>query len=280
MGSIGGDDGALTLPNLINSVKAAGAAPVVGSARGELSRPTFKATCTGKDVDVCRLSSAVDGSDIQDLIDLQVSYLNDTLSTAEWAANVSVQTDWKLLTIFSGLDDAVFYNTSTPGQATSPAVFTENLERLLQSIYSTFPNTFVNLVMLPEEFNPEITTSRLTCKLFKWYSEHAGIHWTDTRTWVNTSRTYNAIFIEIARRWKAKGLLDFGVSLQPFMQSAHLSMSDMDTLDCFHPNLASHQGMAVGLWNNMQATSFAEKAVSWKAAPNTTCPNSSSRLVV
>ena len=69
-----------------------------------LSSPQFKATCVIRDADaVCRLNEAVDGSDLEDLIDLQVGYLNRTLTTADWAANVSVQEDWKLLTIFSGL---------------------------------------------------------------------------------------------------------------------------------------------------------------------------------
>ena len=101
--SIGGDRGALTLPNLIASVKQDGPS-LVGPSLGVLSRPQFKATCDKRDADaVCRLNAAVDGSDLEDLIDLQVGYLNRTLTTADWAANVSVQEDWKLLTIFSGL---------------------------------------------------------------------------------------------------------------------------------------------------------------------------------
>ena len=69
--SIGGDVGAITLPNLINSVKSG--AELVGPSVGSLSKPQVKATCTGADVDhVCRLNAAVDGSDLQDLIDLQV----------------------------------------------------------------------------------------------------------------------------------------------------------------------------------------------------------------
>ena len=177
--SIGGDENAVTLPNFVKQVKSTGT-PLVGAAVGTLSRPTYKATCQGRQIDsVCRLSAAVDGSDLQDLIDLQVDYLNRTLKTASWAANVSVEEDWKLLTIFSGLDDAVFYNaTDAAKQPTSPEVFATNLDRLLQLVYSALPRTFVNLVLLPESFSPNVTTSRLSCKFFKWYTNHAGIHWT------------------------------------------------------------------------------------------------------
>jgi len=277
--SIGGDKNAVTLPNLIAAVKGNG--ELVGPSNGTLSQPQIKATCAGKDIDVCRLSAAVDGCDLQDLIDLQVKYLNHTLSTARWAANVNIQEDWKLLTIFSGLDDAVFYNATEPRkQPTSPELFTTNLDRLLQSIYAVFPKTFVNIVLLPEHFEPSVTTAHLTCKLFKWYSTHEGIHWTDTQLWIAAIKRYNEIIIEVANTWNTKGLKDFGVSLQPFMQEAQLESSDMDSLDCFHPNLASHQGMAVALWNNMHASSSAEKSRNWKQPQNATCPTSTSRLVL
>ena len=86
--SIGGDKGAITLPNFMQEVKQNG--KLVGPATGSLSLPKVKATCAGSEIDrVCRLSAAVDGSDLQDLMDLQVGYLNHTLNTATWAANIS-----------------------------------------------------------------------------------------------------------------------------------------------------------------------------------------------
>merc|ERR1711912_227648 len=136
----------------------------MGPALGSLSKPTVKAPCSGSDVDrVCRLSAAVDGSDLQDLISLQVGYLNHTLRSASWAANVSITQDWKLLTIFSGLDDVVFYNeTDATKQPTTPDLFQHNLDALLEAVYRAFPRTFVNLVMLPEQFHPSITTDGFT----------------------------------------------------------------------------------------------------------------------
>jgi len=249
---------------------------------GTLAKPQLKATCAQEDIDsVCRLSAAVDGCDLQDLIDLQVKYLHHTLSNATWAANVNIREDWKLLTIFSGLDDAVFYNATEPHKLpTSPELFASNLNQLLESVYAVLPRTFVNIVMLPEKFEPSVTTTHLTCKFFKWYSIHAGIHWTDTQLWIATIKRYNEIIKEVAKMWSAKGLKDFGVSLQPFMQEAPLQQSDMDSLDCFHPNLAAHQGMAVALWNNMHASSPADKSNNWKQPQNATCPTSTSRLVL
>ena len=131
--SIGGDPGAITLPNLINSVKST--VKLVGPSVGSLAQPQLKTTCTGADVEhVCRLNAAVDGSDLQDLRDLQVGYLRDTLSNAPWAANISISKDWKLLTIFSGLDDVVFYNATDPTkQSTNTTLFAANLDHLLQA---------------------------------------------------------------------------------------------------------------------------------------------------
>lgn len=277
--SIGGDTNAVTLPNLIAATKSNG--QLVGAAIGTLQKPTLKATCSGNDVDACRLSAAVDGSDLQDLIDLQVSYLKRTLSNASWASGVDASKDWKLLTIFSGLDDAVFYNsTDVTKHPTSPELFATNLNRLLQAISDSFPRTFVNLMLLPENFDPRVTTSRLTCKFFKWYSNTQGIHWTDTKLWVPAIKVFNEIIKNVADAWNSKGMKEFGVSPQPLMQAAQLEQSDLDTLDCFHPNLESHQGMAVGLWNNMLAASFSEKSTNWKHPQNITCPSAASRLVL
>merc|ERR1712232_166022 len=108
--------------------------------------------------------------------------------------------------------------------------------------------------------------------------EHESIHWTDTKEWIPTIKRNNQIINDVALEWNAKGLDDFGVGLQPFMKDAPLIGSDFDTIDCFHPNLASHQGMAKGLWNNMLTSSFSAKATNWKDMQNATCPTPESRL--
>ena len=102
----------------------------------------------------------------------------------------------------------------------------------------------------------------------------------DTTLWIAAIKRYNQILKATAAAWKAKGLADFGVSLQPFMQEAKLDGADMDTADCFHPNLASHQRMAIALWNNMLASSPEAKSRDWKEPQNATCPTAGSRLVV
>lgn len=267
----------MTLPNFIAAVKGR---PLVGGSHGELAKPTVKAPCSGADVDrVCRLSAAVDGSDVQDLIDMQVGYLRDHLDNAPWAVNVSRTRDWKLLSIFTGLDDVVFYNTTNPNKTSTPAaLFEANVNKLLTAIHTELPRTYVNMIMLPEEFNPSVTTSRIPCKLFKWYSELMGIHWTTTTGWLQTIRSFNQILVKVASQWRLKRLGDFSVSLQPFNRHTNLTKEDFDTADCFHPNLKAHQGMAVGLWNNMLAQTEQDKKTSWSSTDVPQCPTESSRL--
>lgn len=86
--------------------------------------------------------------------------------------------------------------------------------------------------------------------------------------------------VRTAARWKARKLPDFAVALQPFMRQAPLAASDMDSADCFHPNLASHRGMAVALWNNMLAGSWMDKGSNFKQGQNVTCPSAASRLAI
>jgi len=256
--------------------------PLVGSAKGILGQPHPGQVCTGRDIDeVCRLSAASDGSDVQDLINVQVDYLKDVITHAPWAANVSMANDWKHLTILTGLDDVVFYNVTNKDKTpTSPELLEANIESLLLSIQKALPKTYVSLLVLPEQIDPQVTKSRLTCKLFRWESSLLGIHWTQLETWTETIKVYNQVYERVAKRWKDKRLTDFGVSLMPFLLDHPFGKGDFDVADCFHPNLASHQGFAVGLWNNLLAKSHGERSTSWSSNSTIACPTEQSRVVV
>ena len=68
--------------------------------------------------------------------------------SAPWAANISLVRDWKLLTIFTGLDDVVFYNSTVqpPTKSSTPAdLFATNFDKLLTAIHEQLPKTFVNM---------------------------------------------------------------------------------------------------------------------------------------
>jgi len=155
--SIGGDDNATTLPNFMKQFTPT----LVGQALGKLWHPQMHHPCTGDDIEnTCRLSSAFDGASIQQLIQYQVDYLNTTLRTAKFASKVDVDKDWKLITIFSGLDDAVFAYPpyAKPYVPRNASLLEADLDELLTRLKAAFPKKlFVNVIGLPVNFDPNVT---------------------------------------------------------------------------------------------------------------------------
>jgi len=120
----------------------------------------------------------------------------------------------------------------------------------------------------------------MKCRLFKWFSQQGrGVIWTNTSKWIAAIKQYNAAYARVVQRWTDKRDKDFGVTIQPMMVHSKLPASAFDTTDCFHPTLATHQKMAVGLWNNMLAKSNKEKVSQWSDTDQPACPDSSARII-
>jgi len=73
---------------------------------------------------------------------------------------------------------------------------------------------------------------------------------------------------------------DFAVVIQPCFRNGHIpNIEWLSTLDCFHPSLVAHNGMATALWNNMLTPAKYKKS---KLDPNDVpmCPDDSTLLYV
>lgn len=60
---------------------------------------------------------------------------------------------WTVLTLFSGLSDAVFATEKQGGPPTTAAVYRAELQRVLERIPQIFPRVFINVISLPLNIN-------------------------------------------------------------------------------------------------------------------------------
>mmetsp|Transcript_6514 Transcript_6514/g.24314 ORF Transcript_6514/g.24314 Transcript_6514/m.24314 type:complete len:172 (-) Transcript_6514:159-674(-) len=102
---------------------------------------------------------------------------------------------------------------------------------------------------------PNVTVATAGCRLFKWASESFGIYWTDLGLWHSSILEYNQMLVRLVQRWQAKtctpGNCTMAVALRLPMLETNIGLSELDTLDCFHPNLRFAEAVAIEIWNEM-----------------------------
>jgi len=85
---------------------------------------------------------------------------------------------------------------------------------------------------------------------------------------------------EITEEWQAKNLPEFNVVIQPFttrVNATGFDITNLSTLDCFHPSLKSHKEFAIATWNSLltpkkDKLDYFDKNIPFK------CPTASDRL--
>lgn len=277
--SVGGDPGAWTLPNLLRvyggNEKATGSS--IGVRRGI---HTSDRGCEGGDVALCNLNAGVDGANMRRLLP-QVEYLSRLLgSGGERDAPFRNHTgDWKVVTIFAGIADAVF-SAAPEGRGPTPTPdFRASFERVLWAIKARLGGrVYVNVLALPRRLSHVESTIRdnVGCKLFYALSHLPGgpVRWTDPASWDRAIDEYNEVMQLVVR--KHAGLdPSFVVVFQPFLRDLLLESQMLEHMDCLHPNRLLAGNMSVALWNSMIGAKAVE-AIDFLAEP--LCPSEATRL--
>jgi len=254
--SIGGDEGAITIPNFISTF----VPDLVGAAKGQ----HLLEYCAGPFcpdfqyhpvVDV--FNAAQSGGMIMNLPTHEMDYL---LKQVALNPNVDIKNDWKLLTILIGANDICSCCDGNLSY-TGPDAFEKYLTATLERVRSTLPRTFVNLILgfnLSEVYN--LGRKTLYCethqRVFTFecnciFEKNA----TQTRLEVDVyTQLYNQRIFKIADYYKAQKYSDFAVVVQPFLyktNATNFPESFLSTFDCFHPSLLAHETFATALWNSM-----------------------------
>ena len=275
--SAGGDPGALTLPNLLRSL--GGNVNVTGFSLGvRAGIHTADGGCEGPDVAVCQLNAAVDGASMLRVLP-QVEYLAKMLGhcTRCSAPFKNHADDWKLVTLFAGVADAVFASATGGGGPTPLADFETSFERVLHAIRTQLGGrVFLNVLALPRHLSlvEPIVRAHVGCEIC-YVMSRVSVRWTDVELWDRAVDGYNEVMQSVIRKRYPFGDPSFVVAFRPFLRDLLLTGDMVEHLDCLHPNSLLARNMSVALWNSMISRE-ATTAIDFKAAP--LCPNEDTRL--
>jgi len=282
--SIGGDKNATTLANFLKTYNPLLQGPSHGSHLVELCYgplcPPYQYRPT---LDV--LDAAQSGAMMTDLVTHEMDYLLKELAANH---NISMANDWKVLTILIGANDLCASCTYLGGYL-SPDDFEAHMSKLLESVRTNIPRVFVQLV---EMFNlsqvydlslktPSCATIHrdvfIECDCI--FSKGAN----NTRQLVDEyAQEYNARLVALAAYYQSLKYPTFTVVAQPFGRNTmikNMPPSLLSTLDCFHPSLMAHEGMAIALWNNM-LTPAAMKKTYLNLTDTPLCPTPDTLLYI
>jgi phospholipase B1 len=280
--SMGGDEGAVTLPNFFKYFNPA----LVGASQG-----TYPAeVCYGNNCPAIRYlpnqdanNAAKSGSMVFDMVSLQLNYLIRQLNMNPL---MDVQQDWKVMTILVGTNDLCASCTFNLTYLTADD-YENNLMGTLERIRTNLPRTFVNIVTgfnVSQAYDISLKTSRcanvsrplfIQCDCI--FDPKAGA----IREEIDAHLTqFNQRAVNVAAYYQRKAYDNFAVVVQPFSVDTHIS--DLPTrfisrLDCFHPSKSGQEAMAVALWNNM-LTPAAKKKTSLNMSDAPICPTQDTLL--
>lgn len=227
--------------------------------------------CPEKDFSICGLNAAVDGARVG-WLHMQADWLEKRL---ESLANGTWRDDWKMVSIFTGLDDVVF-GPSNNHSVTPPTridLLEQEFDQLFESFEARFPKLLVNVLALPENFSANTTVSKNECKLFKWISKKLGISWTDMSLWHDAILQYNQMLQRVVQRWHQRACTpsrcQMAVALRRPVLRTRIGLAELDAADCFHPNLRLAEAMAIDMWNEMWGGPMpdAELGLRWTQRP-------------
>lgn len=280
--SMGGDSGAITLPNFIKYFNPA----LVGYSKG-----TYPAeVCYGDNCPSVRYypntdanNAAKSGSMVFDMVSTQLNYL---IRQANQNPLINVQQDWKVLTIMIGAND-LCASCSFNLTYLSADDYEMNLMGTLERIRASLPRTFVNIIPgfnISQAYDLSLKTPRcanITRPLFiqcdcLFKPENGAIRKDiDSRI-----AAFNQKAINVASYYQRKAYDNFAVVVHPFLMNTQLSTissSFISRLDCFHPSKPGQEALATALWNSM-LTPAAKKKTSLNMSDVPICPTQDSLI--
>ncbi|XP_012507870.1 PREDICTED: phospholipase B1, membrane-associated [Propithecus coquereli] len=239
--SIGGD-GVLethtTLPNILKKFN-----------------PYLLGFSTGTLEETKGLNVAVEGARARDM----PAQAWDLVERMKTSPEINLEEDWKLVTLFIGINDLCHYCENLEAQ--SAQEYAQHIQQALDILYEELPRTFVNVVEVMELASLYQAQGR-TCATLAGQSNCSCLRYAQNSLEMQELKTVNWNFQSAISRfsyWHQYGQReDFAVVVQPFFQNTLAPLnerSDPDftffSEDCFHFSEHAHAEMAIALWNNM-----------------------------
>lgn len=289
--AMGGDPHSVTVPNFLRHYRA----DLVGASRGtHLVELCHGSWCPPDEVAYRpasdRFNAAQTGA-MSGNLGMEAKYL---LQQVRHHPAVNVAQDWKLLTVFIGVNDVcqVACRNDTAGVADA---FESKVLLNLERIRERLPRTLVVLMELPDASQVHWFANRHTrCLMSQPFimMECPCAMGSEDARWDMRLLTadYNGRLQRVAAKMNRlvaalqpdRALQDFAVVTLPFMRDTDLRedvpQHFMSKLDCFHPSLAAHQAMAAAYWRSLFQP-HAQKATRLTDASGVFCPGEADRIV-
>ncbi|KAI8084633.1 uncharacterized protein BX664DRAFT_266357 [Halteromyces radiatus] len=250
--AIGGDSGAITLPNIMNHYTPVKKGPSVGT--------TLATTCNII-ADTCssiqytpsadQLNGALSGA-MSFNLQTELGYV---LSQMKSISGIDVQNDWKMITIQIGSNDQCASCNSTHASQVTADQYGANIENAILTIKNGSPRTIVNLVGVfnVSQVFPLSQKSGLnycvmtnndpsTIRNLKECSCSAD---SNHQAMDELAASYNVKLQALAEKYKAQPNGTFAVVYRP--ANVNIMSFPIDALsnyDCFHPSQKGHEWMA------------------------------------
>jgi len=247
--SMGGDDGYITLPNIIRHV-GSHRRPLIGPS---LSYHFIEMRNEPHDYPEDMANAAQSGAKAEDLIKNsgnQSAYLDN------WASKHGVTDDmWKVVTIFIGPNDVC--GACNGSRGTRPEDFANDIDQTLVYLRNRFKRVFVNVVTM---FNISsvytVSDPYFYCRTFHEIAVECKCLWHDgdqgRRQMDDATAALVKVVNQVVAKWATKNFPDFAVVEQPYMEGFTVpNIEWLSPVDCFHPSVMAHKFMASGLWNSM-----------------------------
>lgn len=234
--SIGGDQGAVTLPNLIEQYSGS----LVGPSRGKgTSSPGFNVALNG----------AV-ASDMPGQADKLISELKTS-------GTVDYENDWKVITLLIGGNDLCVICKSGKEASNGVANYEAKLKETLDKL-SVIPRAMINLVSHLEYTQLAQYVGPLCGIVLPFVCDCLTNGKQADADRVEQERPlFNAVHTKLAPGYKRA---DFAVVVHPTLINAKIPERHfISKSDCFHPSGTGQEVFATGLWNSMLLTA-AERA--------------------
>lgn len=251
--SIGGDEGAVTLPNFLKvynpNIKG------FSLAAGNAGRGFGDASISGA------VSPGMLGQATTMVRNMQAS-----LSAQEFSQ------DWKFVTLWIGGNDMC-------SRATSAAEYASGIEAALDYLQANLPRTFVNLVTMVDVGKLyDITGADIGCSLVRPVVCSRG---SDRERSAREATAYQAQITRLSMLPKYRSET-FTVVDQPWYTNFQVLGTVIDrsylSPDCFHFAVPGHQFSAFATWNNLfQAT--ADKQLDYTVGEDVVCPSDAAPLL-
>jgi len=252
---IGGDSGALTIPNLIKYYTPG----VVGASKGHhLVAVCVAGICTGGyEPDIDQLNAAVSGALGEDML----QEVRDYLVPRVRAMNIS-DSAFKYLNVQIGSNDLC----GSCDEAITPAnadAYEQNIRNALEYVRLNIPNVVVNLVSnIPVSQIYDLTLNEPYCSkviptphlnlLCKCALLGGDIGQLTRYLMDSLQRQYDERLLKIAKDYQRAAYPSFAVVYQPLnVQLRNWPIESVSDVDCFHPSEAAHRGIAAQLWNRL-----------------------------